>query len=303
MNKVSTCPLCAGVGDQPGWAGKVSFEGNLFRYLECRECRSQFCNPMPDQDLIAKMYGPQYLELTESADPIEPNQGRQNELVTEQLVKLSGSSIGSVGTFLDYGCGAGGGRLLSAQSLGWSVVGVEVNSEIARLVSDSLGLQCLTVQDAEKLDRPIADVGHLGDVVEHLTEPLTQIQTFIKLIKPGGFILAQGPLEANRNLFEWSMRLSGKRNLERVLEFPPWHVILASANGQRRFFELCGLETISFNISEIDWPAPARLRPAAYKDKRLLALYLLRRASKAVGKLKIRDWGNRYFYVGRVPKG
>ncbi len=296
MNKVPTCPLCAGGGNQPGWAGRVSFEGNLFRYLECQECGSQYCNPMPDEELVAKMYGPQYLELTESADPTEPSHGRQNELVTEHLEKLP------KGTFLDYGCGAGGGRLLSAQSRGWSVVGVEVSQEIARLVTDSLGLRCFTVQDAEQLGAPLADVGHIGDVVEHLTEPLVQIQTFIKLIKPGGIVLAQGPLEANRNLVAWVLKQRGKRDVDRITEFPPWHVMLASANGQQRFFQLCGLETISFEISEIDWPAPTRLRMAMLKDKRLLVLYLLRRASKAVGKLKIRDWGNRYFYVGRVPE-
>ncbi len=54
----------------------------------------------------------------------------------------------------------------------------------------------------------LADVLHLGDVIEHMTKINEQMPEILKLIKPGGFLIAQGPLEANFNVFTLGIRLS-----------------------------------------------------------------------------------------------
>lgn len=48
---------------------------------------------------------------------------------------------------------------------------------------------------------PVVDVLHLGDMIEHLTDLEHQFPEILRLIKPGGYLLAQGPLEAGPNLF------------------------------------------------------------------------------------------------------
>lgn len=76
-------------------------------------------------------------------------------------------------------------------------------------------------------------------------------------------------------------------------------MLLATRVGQRRLFERFGLEELEFSVSEVSWPAPSTLTRSDLKRPRPVALFLLRRLSQAVSKLRPDRWGNRYFYAGR----
>lgn len=77
----------------------------------------------------------------------------------------------------------------------------------------------------------------------------------------------------------------------------PYHVLLATATGQRLFFERLGLREISFRLSEVAWPAPDRV--TASSRPRDVVLFLLRALSRLVSRFRPARFGNRYFYVGQ----
>jgi SAM-dependent methyltransferase len=245
---------------------------------------------MPDDETLARMYGTDYetsfADDPAIADPKEPQR------VIEWLRR------NERGTFVDYGCGAGA-LLAEAVRLNWKAVGVEFDDEVARVVARRTGTEVLSLRAAELLPEPIADVLHLGDVIEHLTRVNQQMPRILRLIKPGGLLLAQGPLEANANLFTATVRVVRRLRPAPRTEMAPYHVMLATAEGQRILFQRFGIEEIEYSIGETAWPAPDNLRLLDLKRPRAVGLFALRRVSQAISRLRPAKWGNRYFFVGR----
>src|SRR5262249_22281433 len=135
-----------------------------------------------------------------------------------------------------------------------------------------------------------------GDVLEHLTGLPGQLRVILRLVRPGGLVVAQGPLEANACVFTWVVR--GARGLRGAptATMAPYHVVLATAAGQRRLFERSGLACLEFSVSEVDWPAPARIGARDLRDPRRVALFALRRVSRATSRVASTRFGNRYLY-------
>jgi SAM-dependent methyltransferase len=284
--------LCGSRGSRSSWLDGIFYGGQEFSYLQCLDCRSLFCQPMPDDRMLARMYGLEYGRAFAAdpavSDPKEPAR------VLEWL-----RSAGP-GTFVDYGCG--NGRLMvEAGKLGWRPIGVEFDEDVAAASSQRESIRIVSRSQIDSIPPGCADVLHLGDVIEHLTDLERQMPVILGLIKPGGTLLAQGPLEANRNFFTWVVRLTRSIRPARRTEMAPYHVLLATATGQRRFFERLGLEELTYTVHEVDWPAPSRLAWDDWRRPRTLGLFLARRASKSITAMRGGRCGNRYFYAGRWP--
>jgi hypothetical protein len=118
-------------------------------------------------------------------------------------------------------------------------------------------------------------------------------------VKPGGHLIAQGPLEANTTLFTAVLRGWRRARQPAAADMAPYHVTLATARGQQALFARVGLETVEFSMHEVDWPAPSVLDWADLRHPRRAGMFALRRLSKVVTALSGSRFGNRYFYVGR----
>jgi len=255
---------------------------------------------MPDAATLAQMYGPEYIETwylpqqdstSSSAATEMPADTSQNDRVLDWLKKASN------GTFLDYGCGSGE-LLRDAMRLQWQGVGVEFSEDVAKSVAQRTGARVVSEPSALGSE-PLADVLHLGDVIEHLTDIDAQMPAILSLLKPNGVLLAQGPLENNFNVFTLTLRLVRSLRRSPRSERAPYHVLLATARGQRELFRRFGLQEIEFSVSEVAWPAPRRLSRSDLRRCRAVGLFLLRRFSRIISALVPRRWGNRYFYAGR----
>ncbi len=285
-----SCPLCDHPISKPSWLGSTYYLGEEFPYVECLFCGSLYCDPMPDGETLSQMYGTDY-GSSFTAEPPD-----NNSQVVPRIVGLL--SEAENGIFVDYGCG-GGSVLVEAAKLSWHTIGVEFDDKVAVEVEKKIGVKVFTHRTIGALNGLRADVLHLGDVIEHLTEMNRQMPEIVKLVKPGGLIVAQGPLEANLNLFTLMVRVGRSLRRWRRTEMAPYHVLLATAKGQRLLFQRLGLQELEYVISEVAWPAPARLSLSDLRRPRSLGLFLLRLVSQAVSKLGIAQMGNRYFYVGR----
>lgn len=285
------CPLCGGSDSEWSWLDRVFYLGHEYRYRECRTCGSLFCDPMPSDQVLSHMYGAGYQTAFDDAAQVTVDP-KQPEIVLQWL------QSSRRGVFVDYGCGAG--KLIrQARELGWESIGVEFDPKVATAVAAATGCRVLTPDEASQ--RTIqADLLHIGDVIEHLTRIESQMPAVVDLLRPGGIILAQGPLEANANLFYGAIKLA--RRLSRRIkhaETAPYHVLLATRRGQRALFERFGTRELEFRMSEVSWPAPERLTGRQWAQPRLLVLYLLRKLSRALSRLQPQRLGNRYFYVGQ----
>lgn len=248
---------------------------------------------MPEPSLVRAMYGPGYAQA--AAAPYEVAGGKQPERVLALLGALP------AGTFVDLGCGSGELVRLAAD-LGWHAVGIELDSEVVETLSQRLSLDIRSYAEVAAGRGLVADVVHLGDVIEHLTDIDRELAVALHLVRPGGLLVAQGPLEANANLFSLLLRSWGRLRPQRETDLPPWHVLLATARGQRMLFDRFGLEEQQFSVFEVDWPAPSRLSRGDLRRPRRVALFTARKLSAAASRLGPDGWGNRFFYVGRLRR-
>lgn len=282
------CPLCGDRRSRIGWAGSTQYRGHSFTFRQCLGCGSQFCDPMPDAETLRLMYGSSYAEAF-AGEPTDDD-SKQPAQTLEWLARLGR------GTFVDFGCGDGS-LLERARDLGWRAIGVELDEEVAARVRRRTGLDVFT--DIDALAEGSVDALHLGDVIEHLTDPDRELPRILRVLKRDGHLIAQGPLEANASLFTWAIRAGRLLRRPPARDGAPYHVMLATAAGQRRLFERKGIREVAFTVREVAWPAASRWSDAARRGARGIALYGLRRVSRALSRIDSARLGNRYFFVGQ----
>ena len=242
-----------------------------------------FVSPMPDDATLQRMYGNDYAQFI-STDAAHSGDAGTSQ-VLDELGKLE------CGAFLDYGCG--GGHLLNkVEGMGWTTYGVDFDRLANR---QSSGSSTIVESLAQLKSEILFDAVHLGDVIEHLTDPNRDMPAILKRLRDGGTVIAQGPLEANFNLFLFGLRLK-KIIRNTPSSMPPYHVSLATSEGQQEFFRRFGLRKVRFDIFETAHPAPDML--PSLSDVRSMSLFLLRKLSQAFSPLFSSSAGNRYFYVG-----
>jgi SAM-dependent methyltransferase len=245
---------------------------------------------MPDASVLEAMYGAQARrEASSNPEFVICGDEARTKKALDGLPR---------GVLLDYGCG-GGGLLAVGKGMGFDVVGVEWDADQARAVSTRLGVRVFTPDDPE-LEGVRADILHLGDVIEHMTDLNAQFPHALQLLKPTGTLICQGPLQANTTLFNLALRIARPliRRIRKT-EVAPEHVILATLRGQLALFRRFTLEQRALEVWEINWPAPEQLTVSVAFNPRQLALYALAEFSRAISRRGPGRWGNRYFYVGR----
>lgn len=283
------CPLCNHQRSTVSWLGSTFYRERKFTYLECLSCNSLYCQPMPDEEILNLMYGIDY-QSSDDYEETATEDSKHPPRAIELLKKLD------TGVFVDYGCGKGS-LLASAKQLGWQAFGVEFTPEVATRIERETGIEVFCAAEPPETVR--ADVLHLGDVIEHLTDLNNQMPEILRWLKPGGWLVAQGPLEAHQNLFTFAVKAARQLRKNRQITMPPYHVILATSKGQRAFFNRFGLKEVEYSVYEANFPAPAELAFADLSNPRLPALFVLRKISQAVSAALPGEWGNRYFYCGR----
>lgn len=282
-----TCLLCGALADVSANAATFYWQSYEYRFARCRSCGSLTAVPLPDAALLATVYGAGYADLVREPYTIEST--KDLGWVVQKLQRVH-----ERGVFLDFGCGQGE-LLAEVAKLGWTCVGIEFTEAVARSTAAATGLEIATPEEAASLPR--ADVVHFGDVIEHLTDPLGTVRAVLERAGPGATALAQGPLEMGPSVFSAVVRpgVGAKRS-----EVVPTHLLQATSLGQRLFFARLGLLPREFSTTEVDWPAPSALRGREMLNPRSLALFGLRRLSKAADSL-MPSWGNRYRYEGCSP--
>jgi SAM-dependent methyltransferase len=159
---------------------------------------------------------------------------------------------------LDYGCGLGA-FLKALKSSGFVPYGVEFDSDAGRFAKQNVGCEVLPVNEFHELPiKPTFDVIHLGDVLEHLSDPTATLSRLLDHLRPGGIVFVEGPLEINPSPVYWAARLYGIIKLVIKPGFvpndPPLHLFRTEARAQLAFFKAFAISPVLWRVYETGWP-------------------------------------------------
>lgn len=197
-----TCCACGGgplrmklrVARELGEQGLIpttdAFGSALDDIVECGACGHRQLAHMPSEAELLDLYvGARADHYIEEAR----GQGVTARASLEQIERHA-----KVGRFLDLGCWVGF-MLVEARGRGWDVTGVEPSAFAAAYARDHFNLDVLE-QDLLSADLPAAsfDAIVLGDVIEHLTDPLAALRQIAGLLAPGGVIYLTLPDSGSR---------------------------------------------------------------------------------------------------------
>jgi len=197
------CPIC-GSGDfeplfQVPFPLHTSFDGKGFpldfkldvpswRIVRCHGCTVCYPNPCPTKESINRYY----------ADQQDPNDWEMENYVNipqkgkdawADFVRNLTILNGKPGSLLEIGCAAGW-VLHAAREQGWDAHGIEASPKFQKHAAGVLGLpvQLGTLETVDYGEKRF-DVVMNTDVIEHLYDPVADLQRIRKIMKPGGYLV------------------------------------------------------------------------------------------------------------------
>jgi len=193
---------------------------------------------------------------------------------------------GQPGRFLEIGC-AGGFLLQAMQRRGWKSCGLELSSQCVAFAR-KMKLKVIQKDLLEaKLKTGSFDAVLMGDVFEHIIDPVAFLKETHRIMEPGGVLLVKTPSFVNSgafrilNLFSRLLRGLGverKFKLLGLLKVPghqqvparPYHAYEYDAPCLRRMLERAGFQVLEVGRT-VPLPDsilhPARLTPISLFQK------------------------------------
>jgi SAM-dependent methyltransferase len=248
---ISHCRICASQQLKSVPFG-YNFNGRWFAAIECSECGILFLDPQPTAEEFKQMYSHEYFEgdfrcghAGSYFDDATAESLEDNSLL-QRFRKLKPS-----GKFLEVGC-AGGAFLNTARKAGYEPYGVEFSNEAAELARTKYGLNVVTgdIHDAH-FPNNMFDVIFLGDVLEHLPDPLSSMKELHRILAPKGIAIFECPTQTNTIFSRVGFVLYSMMNKRATVNMPPYHVFEYRPESMTTLMERCGLRVIQTNVSII----------------------------------------------------
>lgn len=259
------CKVC-GSNAVRGRPFGYQFNGRWLGAVECRECGIIFIHPQPTGEEIVQMYSKEYFEGDFRCGHAGSyfDESTLNRLADRKLIERIKQHKSS-GNFLEIGC-AGGAFLNAAREAGYHVQGVEYSPEAASFARERFGLDVKTgdITSAHYSDGSF-DVVFMGDVLEHLSDPVTTVQEIRRVLSATGILVVECPMQTN-TLFSRAgfaaYSLLGKRA---VVHLPPYHLFEYRPASMVNLLRRCGFDVTfwsqsSINPEEVTLRGPVSLR-------------------------------------------
>jgi len=225
--------------------------------MNCKRCRMIFIHPQPTSQELVELYSQEYFERGEYRCGHAGNcfEEESERIISPELIKKI-SRLQPRGKFLDVGCA--GGQLLSAiRERGYETYGVELSEEAAQSARERFGLSVVTGDvHSAKFEQNFFDTVFLGDVLEHIPNPVSVMNEIYRITKPNALVVILCPTQTN-TLFSrfgfWAFRIVRKNA---TVNLPPYHLLefrpasmkyLLSQNG----FSVVEMQSTAMKPSEI----------------------------------------------------
>jgi SAM-dependent methyltransferase len=229
------CPICKTasekVGDKTG-----TYLKRIFTLFHCSACGFYFVsNPEID---YAKVYNMDYYAgkgadpsvnyLYELSNYSQTVRNYEWQGICQVVEKILGKSKQL--KWLDYGCGAGGLVRYAKESFGADAVGFDQEG-----ITDEVRRSGLTVLSLEELNQSENkfDVVTAIEVLEHCVDPIQELSTIRRLLKPGGifFYTTSSSKPAEKTILDWGYYV------------PEIHISLFQPKTMLHALNTCGFKT------------------------------------------------------------
>ncbi len=293
-----TCPFCNNIKYKKSYLPSTEFNGKIFNYFQCTNCKLIYINPMPSVEDFELMYPPSYqngvntklIDIKIKLIGLRYSYKYQFDIIKKYLKANS--------TMLDYGCGDGN-FVVNALNYGINCRGAEFNNKHVALLRASIDTDFFLIEDVLNGSIPKFDLIRLSNVLEHLPHPKNIINKLLNRLKPNGMLLIEGPIETNANFALFTRKIYFKISKiikpDRIVNHVPTHQFFSNRKNQLMFFDQLGLETIHYNISEAEWPYPNTIKTKGLANK---SKYLIARFSIYLSSFNNKS-GNTFIYVGK----
>ena len=222
-----TCPLCQKdvSRDFPIW---YSFQKRRYKGKQCSACSFVFLHPRLTTDELRVLYSDEYF-LHDGADFGAHSATDYETAALRGSVKFP-EILGWIkrfkpsGAFFEVGCGMGY-FLRYAQDKGYSVSGIEYAGLGVTACREKFGLD-VQQSSLEDFSPPSSrfDVIFMGDVLEHLLQPLEMLRKARTMLKPSGIVALEVP--SMFNSLTGRLAVAGYRllRMQKKMSMPPYHV-------------------------------------------------------------------------------
>jgi SAM-dependent methyltransferase len=296
QSKAQCCYLCNSQNvKRSSRQREINFNGSTYTFHICQNCGSYSLFPKLDQASVAKLYSKEYSDISSNL--------HQDESISyiSKFVDLRSYILSDIdskrSSYLDYGCGYNPVTLEIASSMGLDYQGVEFSSDVVAQANLAFPGKVITVEEFKK-DTKKFDYIFIGDVIEHLSDPIAVLADLSNRLSSHGVLIAQGPLQGALTVTHMLASIKSKLLSSGATNFPPYHVSLASRKGMRDVLKVSNLELLNIKISEPQWPAPTLtfvLRRPSIRAVTLLSCKLL---DQAISKM-VPNFGSHYFLVAQ----
>lgn len=218
VTETTRCVLC--FGDASRTLGEICVDGQLLgRMVQCVKCSLRYLSPRPSQAQRDWLYAQEYdhdLPGKDAGTRFAAVHGDQDRSLTRFARYLR--ELEPVRRRVDrprlLDVGAGTGQLMAlAKELGWEVFAVEPSEEACQFLRRQFGAASVLGRNIRELRSAAGqfDGVVMAHVIEHLADPLADLQFVRRLLAPGGQLVIATPNDASLYERLWYLRQRRRR--------------------------------------------------------------------------------------------
>jgi len=216
-----------------------------FNIVQCKQCGLIYVNPRLPVNKLSELYRQEYF-APYSDDVSEASKKREKTFKVEitELEQIT-QKLGLNKKILDVGCG--GGFFLGTLDKSWEKHGAEINPIAAKFAADKFGINIFQGKLADaNIPEETFDVIKMRGVIEHLPDPLSEIQRVYRILRKGGLLAINTPNIGS---------ICGKIYREKFrLVCPTHHIYYFSTKTLSLMLEKVGLKVLKVSYHYFDTP-------------------------------------------------
>lgn len=249
MGAAQHCLYCNGLLAKVVFSGvrdRLGISQKTWSFRSCGSCGSAILDPQPSLEELQSSYPSQYhLDQVPRNHILERFQyDFETKFFYKPLWRYSVKAVKKVtglasGKLLDVG-GGSGHRSKLFQQAGFEVTVVDFDEKALQVAEQRFGLRVVPGSlETTQLSANHFDLVTLWCVVEHLADPSTTLKVAARVLRPGGWLVAQVPL-----MDSWQGSLFKSRWC--AVTDAPRHTGIPTQRGMEQLLRRCGLRLYGF---------------------------------------------------------